>query len=47
MQGPGYRERLVATRSLNFAAYLSQIARNSDVIAADGQFVLFKTHGKL
>ena len=47
MQGPGYRERLVATRSLNFAAYLSQIARNSEVIAADGQFVLFKTHGQL
>ena len=42
MQGPGYRERLVATRSLNFAAYLSQIARTSDAIAADGQFVLFK-----
>lgn len=47
MQGPGYRERMVAARSLAFAAHLSQAAQNSDVIASDGEFVLFKAHGAL
>ena len=47
IHGPGYRERLVATRSLDFANHLSQVAQNSQVIASDGNFVLFKVRGQL
>jgi hypothetical protein len=42
IHGPGYRERIVAARSLNFANLLSQTAQKSQVIASDGEFVLFK-----
>jgi hypothetical protein len=47
MHGPGYRERMVAARSLAFAMHLSQVAQNSEVIASDGGFVLFKVRGQL
>jgi hypothetical protein len=42
MHGPGYRDRMAATYSLTFAGRLSQVAQQSQVLASDGYFVLFR-----
>ncbi len=47
MHGPGHQERMIAARSYAFANRLSQVAQNSDVIASDGAFVLFKLRQQL
>jgi hypothetical protein len=42
MQGAGAHERHIAAQALQFAKYLAQQTSSSNVIASDGQFVLFK-----
>jgi surfactin synthase thioesterase subunit len=46
MQSPGGRDRLTATRALEFARLLEQMAKTGKVLYQDDRFVLFQvSHG--
>jgi len=45
--GPGEMERGIAARDLAFANHLSDSAQSAQVIATDGQFVLFRVPGHI
>jgi hypothetical protein len=42
MPGIGARERLIAARSYDLADLMTQMANHTQVVASDGQYVLFK-----
>ena len=45
MNSPGARERLIAARAFALANRLSEMAAHAQVIASDGEYVLFKVSG--
>lgn len=44
MAGEGARERTIAARALAFGEWLMRVSRNTQVVASDDRFVLFRIH---